>query len=137
LDNVFLRSGYTRQEIAGEMCTSVQDADELHREIALHLTLRKKNLRGQEIRFLRKYMDLTQAELGEWLGLSDQSIARYEKQESPFEGPADMLLRVLMVGKLTGALDPVELVERIRQSDGASRDDMVLEHTDHEWKVAA
>lgn len=137
LDNVYLRSGYTQRDVGGETYTSVQNADELHEALAAHLVLRRKVLRGQEVRFLRKFLGLTQAELGDILSVSDQSVARYEKEQVALEGPADRFLRVIVMGKLTGAVDPVAIVEEIRQSDSLTSDDLVLERTDDHWKVAA
>lgn len=36
-------------------------------------------LTGPEVRFVRHYLDLTQAQLGELLGVEDQSVRRWEK----------------------------------------------------------
>jgi DNA-binding transcriptional regulator YiaG len=137
LDNVYLRSGYVREEIGGEMTTAVKDADALHGAIADHLVLRRKVLTGKEIRFLRRFMDMTQADMGDLLGISDQTVARYEKEQTAFDGPADRLFRLCVLGKLNGDLDPMLIIKEIRQSDSSSTDDLNLDHTDHDWKVAA
>ncbi|MFC5372918.1 helix-turn-helix domain-containing protein [Brevundimonas faecalis] len=137
LDNVFLTSGYVRKQRAGQWSTAVEDADGLHDAIAEHLVLRRKRLHGKEVRFLRKHLELTQAELGKLLGVTDQTIARYEKNESAFDGAADMLLRVLVIGRACGALNPLEVVERIRASDDAALDELVLEHEGDGWRMAA
>lgn len=137
LDNVFLTSGYRRKERAGQWVTAVEDADGLHKAIAKHLVLRKKQLIGREVRFLRKHLELTQAELGKLFGVTDQTVARYEKGESAFEGATDMLLRLLVAGHAIGLLDPIKLVEEIRESDDAATDTLVLEHEDDVWKIAA
>lgn len=137
LDNVYLRSGYHERRVGDEVFVSVQDADELHEAIAEHLVLRRKVLRGQEVRFLRKFLGFTQADCGDALGVSDQSIARYEKDQTGLEGSTDRLFRLIVLGKLTGKLDPMEILEEIRQSDSVSSDDMVLERSDDHWKVAA
>jgi transcriptional regulator with XRE-family HTH domain len=139
LDNVFLRSGYTQQMVGGEVYTAVQDADELHAAIAEHLVLRRKVLRGQEVRFLRKFLGWTQADTGDALGLSDQSIARYEKEKdnATLEGPADRLFRLYVIGKIDGVIDPAKVLEEIRQSDSASSDELVFERPADHWKAAA
>lgn len=137
LDNVFLTSGYRRKERAGQWVTSVEDAEGLHKAIAKHLVLRRKELSGREVRFLRKHLELTQAELGKLFGVTDQTVARYEKGESAFEGAADMLLRLMVAGHAIGAIDPIQLVEEIRESDDVAEDRMVLEHQDDTWKIAA
>ncbi len=137
LDNVFLTSGYQRKERGGQWVTAIEDADGLHKAIAKHLVLRRKELGGREVRFLRKHLELTQAELGKLFGVTDQTVARYEKGESAFDGAADMLLRVLVAGHAVGLLDPLKLVEEIRESDDVANDRLVLEHEDDVWKIAA
>jgi len=137
LDNVFLTSGYVRKERAGQWTTAVEDVDGLHKAIAKHLVLRRKELNGREVRFLRKHLELTQAELGKLFGVTDQTIARYEKGETKFDGTADMLLRLLVAGHALGLVDPLKIVEDIRQSDDAGTEDLVLEHEHQEWKIAA
>lgn len=137
LDNVYLRSGYEQKILAGETYTSVQDADELHEAIAEHLVLRRKVLRGQEVRFLRKFLGWTQADGGDAIGVSDQTVARWEKDQGVLEGPADRLLRLYVLGHLAGEIDPAKVLEEVRQSDSLSSDDLVLERSDDEWRVAA
>ncbi len=136
LDNIFLTSGYVRKERAGQWVTAVEDADGLHKAIAKHLVLRRKQLGGKEVRFLRKHLELTQAELAKLFGVTDQTVARYEKDVSAFEGAADMLLRLLVAGHAIGVLDPIKLVEEIRESDDVQDQRLVLEHDDV-WKIAA
>jgi DNA-binding transcriptional regulator YiaG len=138
LDNVYLRSGYTIKERHGERYMAVKDADELHAAIALHLASRKKVLRGQEVRFLRKFLEMTQAELASELGVTDQTVARYEKGESSFDGPVDMLLRLLVIGKIAGAaINVEETVRKVRQTDSPANDALTLDHDSDGWKVAA
>lgn len=138
LDNVYLRSGYTIKERHGERYMSVKNADELHEAIAFHLASRKKALRGQEIRFLRKYLGLTQAQLGEKFGVTDQTVARYEKEDSAFEGPADMLLRLLVLAKVVGgAIEIEDTVRQVRDTDSVANDNLTLAYEADGWKVAA
>lgn len=137
LDNVFLTSGYVRRERGGQWMTSVEDAEGLHAAIAKYLVLRRKQLCGKEVRFLRKHLDLTQAGLGKLLGVTDQSVARYEKEQTCFEGAADTLLRLLVAGHAVGDLDPLKIIEEIRASDDAAEPQMVLEHEGDHWRMAA
>lgn len=137
LDNVYLTSGYERRERAGQWMTAVEDAEGLHAAIARFLVLRRKQLSGQEVRFLRKQLNLSQAELGKLLGVSDQSVARYEKEQTRLEGAADMLLRLLIAGQALGQLDPLKKIEEIRASDDAADPRLVLEHEGDHWRMAA
>ena len=91
LDDVYLKSGY---EVDGD-AVMVKDVDELHKLIGFRLASEKKVLSGKELRFLRKQMDLTQGELSKLLQISDQSIARWEKDKFDIPPPADFLVRLL------------------------------------------
>lgn len=137
LDNVYLTSGYEQKIVRGETYTAVMEADDLHKAIAEHLVLRRKVLRGQEVRFLRKLLGWTQADAGDALGLSDQSVARYEKDQGILEGSSDRLFRLYVLGHLCGAIDPAKVLEEVRQSDSLSNDNLVLEHEGDQWKIAA
>ena len=83
LDNVFLTSGFVRKERAGQWITAVEDADGLHKAISMHLVLRRKQLSGKEVRFLRKRLELTQAELGKLLGSRIRRLPATRKKKAP------------------------------------------------------
>lgn len=137
LPNVYLTSGYQAREVNGERYVSVHDVEDLHQAIALYLTTQKKELTGAEVRFIRKYLDLTQRELGNFLGVSDQSVARYEKGKSALEGAEDMVLRLLVQNQVKGCLDVREVIERLHEADDAPAGALTFELDDHDWKVAA
>lgn len=137
LDNVYLASGYQVREIGGERYVSVRDAEDLHKAIAGYLIRQKKVLAGKEIRFLRKHLELTQRELANWLGVSDQSVARYEKEQTALEGPTDGLFRLLVAAQVFGAVNVREELEHIREADDATSDTVTLQRDDDEWRVAA
>ena len=136
LDNVYLMSGYNVETFGGEQYVSVKDAEELHEAIAVFLVNGKKVLEGQEVRFLRKFLGLTQASLGQALGVSDQAVARYEKDKTKFDGSSDILLRLYVKGKIEGDIDVAAEVESLRQNDGVSADDLCLQHEGDEWRVS-
>ena len=93
LDDVYLLNGFTMEKTDYGPGISIDNVDGLHRAIALHLVLHRKALSPKEFRFLRKQMNLTQKELATSLGVSDQSVARYEKAETEIAGPSDRLVR--------------------------------------------
>jgi DNA-binding transcriptional regulator YiaG len=94
LDDVYLVNGFTREVIDGEEAVTIKDMDGLWKAIGLTLVAGRKALAPKEVRFLRHHMDLTQAELGAKLRVSDQTIARWEKGETPGGGSEDLMLRV-------------------------------------------
>ncbi len=99
LDNIFLLNGYQVSHHDGEESVSVIDVDGLHRAIGRHLVLHRKGLSPKEVRFLRKTMDLTQAELAAKLGNDAQSVARWEKGTCEMPGTAEKLLRATFLAE--------------------------------------
>lgn len=93
LDNVYLMNGFTRETIDGDETITIENLDGLWKAIGLHLVTRRKVLTPKEIRFLRRQMDLTQVGLAQYLRVSDQAVARWEKGESRLPGPADVAIR--------------------------------------------
>jgi putative transcriptional regulator len=53
----------------------------LHKAIALGLVSTKPILSGAEVRFIRKFLELTQVQLAELLGVEAQSVRRWEGLE--------------------------------------------------------
>jgi DNA-binding transcriptional regulator YiaG len=137
LDNVYLVSGYQERAVGGETYVSIRDLEDLHETIALALVHRRKVLTGPEVRFIRKYLDLTQRGLAELLVVSDQMVARYEKGLNVLSGPADGILRLLVVEHSGGKVRIREELERIRAVDEEMNADMTFALDGNEWKTAA
>lgn len=117
LDNIYLLNGFEPEWVDGERYVTVLDVDGLHKAIGLHLVTYRKTLAPKEIKFLRKTLDLTQAEMGRMIGQSDQQIARWEKGESNISGPADRLLRIMFAYEIVqGQVEQLPM-EFLRQLD--------------------
>jgi len=113
LDYVYLLGGYyIWQTPHGE---SISFEGGLARELGRYVARRRRNLRGQEVRYLRKEMELTQVELGRLLFLSYQQVARWEKDICTIPGPADMLLRSLYLQHIGERVDIRTLSESIEE----------------------
>jgi DNA-binding transcriptional regulator YiaG len=93
LDNVYLLNGFQRETIDGQEYLTIDNLDGLWKAIGLHVVANSKLLAPQEVRFLRLQMDMSQAELGRLLRVSDQAVARWEKGKTELPGPADFALR--------------------------------------------
>jgi DNA-binding transcriptional regulator YiaG len=79
LPNVFLKNGYEHVDTPHGPAVAIRDVERLHAAIAWTLVEDKPWLTGPEVRFIRKFLDLTQAQLGELLGVEDQSVRRWER----------------------------------------------------------
>jgi DNA-binding transcriptional regulator YiaG len=95
LPNVFLKNGYEEIDTPYGKGVTIHNLAELHDVIAECLVCGKKSLSGQEFKFLRLELDLSQAQLGLMLGRDQQSIARWEKGRGKVDPTADRLLRVI------------------------------------------
>ena len=97
LDGIFLLNGFDLHQHDGEEHVSINDIDGLHIAIGKYLVTQRKALAPKEIRFLRKTLDLSQAELAEGLGKTSQSVARWEKGMHDIPGSAEKLLRAVFI----------------------------------------
>jgi DNA-binding transcriptional regulator YiaG len=137
LDDVYLTSGYDRKETLYGNGVVIHDQDDLHRAIGLHLANEKKALSPKEVRFLRHEMNLTQSQLGDVLGVTDQSVARWEKGETTIPGPADLLIRVVYLGHLSEKIDVVQLSRQLREKDAPADNKQFFAQTEEGWQLAA
>lgn len=138
LDDVYLLCGYEEHETPYGKGISVKDVDGLHKAIGQQLATHKKVLNGKEIRFLRKQMDNTQAELGKYLGVDAQTVARWEKDQIPIPGPADGLLRVLYLAEVVlGKLQVQKILASLAETDAPIKERQVFFPKDGKWQRAA
>jgi len=79
LPNVYLANGYEVIDTPYGAAVSIREVQKLHAVIAHSLVEDKPWLTGPELRFIRNYLELTQAALGELLGVEEQSVRRWEK----------------------------------------------------------
>ncbi len=96
LSNVYLLNGFTiiNDEEYGE-CVSINNRAALEVIIAKNIINLQRPLSGEELRYLRKTMNLSQKAIGEQIGLSEQTIARWEKDESKPSRSEDAVIRDL------------------------------------------
>lgn len=141
LDDVYLVNGFSREIVDGEEYVTIEDMDNLWKAIGLHLVTTKKVLAPKEIRFLREHMDFTQAELGEKMRVTDQTVARWEKGRSEFDGPADLALRVLFLASAPAQPEGGKILDKLMKAidDVVSRDEqeqaapVVFRHEKKKW----
>ena len=110
LEGIFLINGVDRHEHDGEEYVAIKDIDGLHIAIGRHLVISRKALAPTEIRFLRKTMDMTQAELAEELGKTSQSVARWEKGAHDIPGSAEKLLRAIFIARCVMSDEDLQLL---------------------------
>lgn len=112
LPNVYLHSGVevTDDPDYGRL-VKIQKLPALFIAIAFRLVLKPGKLTGPEFRFLRKRMEMTQSDLANEFGVSDQTVANYEKGNTCNLGPADPAIRMFFLSHLA---DDEDLAEDLR-----------------------
>lgn len=107
LDNVYLSNGWRWEETPVGRFLHIRDDRALFAALARHIVDRPHQPSGQELRYLRVFLELSQAALGQLLGLSDQQVARWEKEQSRIE-PAVLRLLALLVRERLGEKIEIE-----------------------------
>lgn len=139
LNNIHLVNGYKFIETPRGKSVSINDIDGLHKAIGLLLVTSKKDLSGEEIRFLRLELLMSQNTLAKLLGVSEQAIRRWEKGKINMPKPSEFLLRLLYRehihnkdGKISTMLKEIADLEE-RNNDN----DLLFKDTSKGWKSAA
>lgn len=99
----------------GEREVVVPNIEGLHRFLAKHLIMKPRRLSGREIRFLRKYLGWSGVDFAENMGVTPETVSRWETDSQAIGVTADRLLRLLVVCREPVAdysLDALRKLER-------------------------
>jgi DNA-binding transcriptional regulator YiaG len=99
LDNVWLVGGFEIINQGAERQLKIRDIEGLHRVIGTVLADKKGDLTGKEIRFLRQELLMSQALLAKLLGVTEQTVHRWETGKADIPKPAESLIRFIYRGK--------------------------------------
>lgn len=139
LDNVYLLNGFDDSDEG----LIIKDMRGLHKAIGMNIVCQRKAPSGRELRFLRDEMDMTQVELGTLLGISSQSVARWEKGQTEQIGAAVFSLRVLYLMSVLPEKEVATFLaelkvqlEALGQSDETT-DKVEFSYENHQWRDAA
>ncbi|EAS76922.1 transcriptional regulator, XRE family protein [Vibrio alginolyticus 12G01] len=135
LDNVYLENGYTVEYEDGEEFVSFDDFEGIHRAIAKSICEQGSWLSREQFKFLRKEMNLSQSALGSLLFCDRQTIARWEKGESPISQAQDILLRAIYLESINETSHVAMMIESLADADAeeALKDLVLQEDKDGKW----
>ncbi|WP_102796466.1 helix-turn-helix domain-containing protein [Bowmanella denitrificans] len=138
LSNVYLKNGFTVEQIDGEEYTSIDDMNGLHKAIAQVIVDSNRPLSNEEFKFLRIELNLSQKMLGMRFGVDEQTIARYEKGQTKIPRTTDVALRTLYM-ESQQRNNPVsyflDLLADTEAQEAAK--EIRLEEVENHWEVAA
>lgn len=141
LPNVFLRSGYKTILINGEEAVSIENLEGLHTAIAQDIVRNSARLTGNEIRFLRKELNLTQNQFSKIIGVSDDTLRGWENARTEVGEPEDKLIRTFYIETVDGdggLLQIIKDIARLSRKIAEEERQMNFEESDDGmWKIAA
>ena len=88
----------------GERQVEIPRIEELNELLAKHLVEMDRHFTGQEVRFLRKYLDKSGRELARAMGVQPETVSRWENDKATMNEQAERLLR-MMVAEDTSIID--------------------------------
>ena len=136
LRNIWLVNGYVEKRTPYGKAVSIRDLEGLHEYIG-SVIARQSNLSGPELRFLRKEMDMSQRELAEFIGTSEQNVSLWERRgRIPQAADRIVKLAYLEMTKKGGNIKIKETIEFLNQLDAKPLHTLKLQKA-KAWKKAA
>ena len=138
LNYIYLENGFRIHETPYGEGVSIDAADQLHEAIALTVISSPRALRGQEVRFLRSLLQVSQSGLGEILGVSRPTIARWESapDDKISSATADRMLRVIYALKAAGHEVALKILDLLTEIDELEHKIALFQETNNGWREA-
>jgi DNA-binding transcriptional regulator YiaG len=135
LDYVYLRNGYTVHQTEYGEGVSIEHAPELHEAIAREVILSPDRLRGQEVRFLRSMLGMSQAGIAAVVGSTRPSVARWEaRPTTPIPQASDHVLRLYYALNKSGDETARLISDLLKEIDGMQHGIETFEKKDDSWR---
>lgn len=96
LKNIWLNGVDITIDDDGDECVNIPKINELNKEIAKSLIKKQGSMCGDELAFLRSYIDETQEQFSKRLGRTRVQIARWENGTTKIPQDIDMLIRAIV-----------------------------------------
>lgn len=132
LDNVWLENGYSERQTRYGRGVSVADADQLHAILATEVARKDGRLTGQELKFLRNFLCLSQKRVGEMVGCSEQSVSLWERTNS-LPAAEEVVIRTCVLEKVNGNGKITEMIDRMNTVDRLVHRQIVARAAQHKW----
>lgn len=114
LSNVWLENGYQETEMSdGSVGFKIDNIKDLHTAIGRALVRKETLLSGDEFRFLRSEVRMSRKNMGDFLGLSDETIKKWESGENAVHKASDAAIRSLFLESLKESSNIKNLLELI------------------------
>ena len=137
LGDVYLVGGHEIVESPTGRQVTIKEIDGLHKVIGQNLIHNKKDLNGDEIRFLRHELGLSQTLLSNLLDVSEQAINRWERGKSDVNKPAEALIRALYAEQIEEGGNIKKMLKRIIDLEDQMDETLTLrKRSGKPWKAS-
>lgn len=120
----------------GNYEVSIPRIEQLHRIIAKSLIEKRTRFTGPEVRFLRKSLGLSSGDFARRMGVTVETVSRWEQNAVPVGPQADRLVRLLVAQGKLAMRYPEEHLALI-DSKKAKETRMEIRVVDDQWSVVA
>jgi putative transcriptional regulator len=138
LPNVILKDIEIRRcPKCGTQEVPIPRVSELHRTIAVALVHKPARLLGTEIRYLRKYLGWSAVDFASHMGVTPETVSRWEHEKESISSPSDRLLRLIVVRGWPVedySIDDLTKIDDRRDPPPAR---VELQMCDRDWRPAA
>ena len=138
LDNVYLAGGVQMEETPYGEAFSVEHANELHEAIAKRIINDPRPLRGQEARFLRVMLHLSQEAMAKALGVDRATIIRWERtRDKTLSTIHDMAVRTTYGSRAAADDFMLSVIKELQDADEEAHADVyrqIFESSNEGWR---
>ena len=120
----------------GETEVSIPRIEALHRTIAAALIRKRARLAPEEIRYLRKYLGWSGVDFAAHMGVTPETVSRWEHGTTPMGNTADRLLRLLVVSQVPVQDYSADLLTEIVEEPETHAMRLGLDVDEEDWHAA-
>lgn len=133
LDNVILKGiDIIHCDHCGNDDPMIKAVSKVHDTIAEAVISRRGKLSGKEIRFLRKYMNISARAMAEILHVHPSTMSKWENDEDPIGDQSEALLRVLVAAQKNESYG--EMIEHVKAVSSAVNEcDILVDEAEYEY----
>lgn len=134
LPDVYLMGGVTVEGTGGDQTTAYSNLDGLYKAIARAIAIRSGSMSCYELRFLRKRLEITQADVGALGGKTEQAAAKWEKGTLPIPKAEASLLRMLALSRFGNREDISRAAGQLMNGSSTPKHPYVIRFDGAGWK---
>jgi putative zinc finger/helix-turn-helix YgiT family protein len=121
----------------GEYEVAIPQIDDLHKAIARALIRKTSRMDAAEIRYLRKYLGWSGADFAAHMGVTPETVSRWERGTEVIGPIADRALRLMVVTTDPVSEYPLDMLTTITKESPAKAVRLGLKRDNEGWHAAA